>query len=224
MKRGKIYARIKKAVGGCSERRVWEEVLLRTWKSQPFVSAVLVAINTFIFILCHFTGELLYDAGRLDIFGVLVNGEYGRIFWAMFLHSGIAHLFNNMMILFFMGSMIEKEVGHLPYAIVYFLSGIGGNIVSLSWKAASGDFAGSVGASGAIFGLNRVLLAMVLLSRRRMENVTPLRVALLIAYSLYSGFTGENIDNAAHVGGLATGFLAAAVMCIISGRKRGRYR
>ena len=65
---------------------------------------------------------------------------------------------------------------------------------------------------------------MVLLSRRRMENVTPLRVALLIAYSLYSGFTGENIDNAAHVGGLATGFLAAAVMCIISGRKRGRYR
>ena len=197
---------------------------LKTWKSQPVVSAALVAVNVIIFIAGHFTGTLLYDRGKLDIYDVLVNKEYGRLLWAMFLHSGMEHIFNNMMILFFMGSMIEKEVGHVRYALLYLLSGLGGNIVSLAWRAMTADFSASLGASGAIFGLNGVLLAMVLLSRKQMENVTPVRVFLLIAYSLYGGFTGHNIDNAAHVGGLATGFLLAAVMCIVSRSRRKEVR
>ncbi len=79
----------------------------------------------------------------------------------------------------------------------------------------------SLGASGAVFGLDGVLLAMVLFSGREMENVTPARVLLMIAYSLYSGFTGQNIDNVAHVGGLLTGFLAASAICLFR-RLRGR--
>lgn len=98
---------------------------MRSLKSQPVVSAALVAVNAVVFVLCEFTGELLYNAGKLDIISVLVRGEYGRILWSMFLHSGIDHLFNNMLILFFLGSMIEKEVGHIRYAVLYFLSGIG---------------------------------------------------------------------------------------------------
>ena len=43
--------------------------------------------------------------------------------------------------------------------------------------------------------------------------MTPVRVLLMIVYSLYSGFTGQNIDNAAHVGGLLTGFVAAGIIC-----------
>ena len=194
---------------------------MRSLKSQPVVSAALVAVNAVVFVLCEFTGELLYNAGKLDIISVLVRGEYGRILWSMFLHSGIDHLFNNMLILFFLGAMIEKETGHILYALLYFLSGIGGNILSLYIKAINGDMSISVGASGAVFGLDGVLLAMVLLSDKRLENVTPVRVIMMVVLSLYNGFTAYNIDNAAHVGGLITGFLAGGLVCIIQRRSRG---
>lgn len=187
--------------------------MLKKWKDQPIVSTVLVAVNVMVYILCSLTGELLYDRGQLDAFDVLLNKEYDRIFWSMFLHSGVSHLFNNMVILFFLGSMIEKEVGHFRYALLYLISGIGGNLLSLLAKVINGDVAASLGASGAIFGLDGVLLAMVLFSGREMENVTPTRVLLMILYSLYSGFTGRNIDNAAHIGGLLTGFLVTSIIC-----------
>ncbi|MCI8543772.1 rhomboid family intramembrane serine protease [Acetatifactor aquisgranensis] len=186
---------------------------MRPLKFQPIVSAALVAVNVLVFLMCHFAGNLIYGAGELDVYHVLVQGEYGRILWSMFLHSGINHLFNNMVILFFLGAMIEKEVGHIGYGVLYFLSGIGGNVLSLLSRAVQGDMTASLGASGAVFGLDGVLLAMVLFSGRRMENVTPARVLLMITYSLYSGFRGQNIDNVAHVGGLLTGFAAAGIMC-----------
>jgi rhomboid protease GluP len=197
---------------------------LRQIKSQPVVSTVLVAVNVLVFLLCNFSGEILYNIGILDTYHVVIEKEYGRILWAMFLHSGINHLFNNMLILFFLGAMLEKEVGHVRYGILYFLSGIGGNILSLWVKAVNNDLSGSVGASGAIFGLDGVLLAMVFFSGRQMENVTLPRVLLMILYSLYMGFTGQNIDNAAHVGGLLTGFATAGIMCFFQRRRKGEFR
>lgn len=197
---------------------------MKTWKAQPIVSTAFVAVNVLVYILCNFTGELLYDRGMLDVFGVLVNREYDRIFFAMFLHSGVSHLFNNMLILFFLGSMIEKEVGHIRYALLYLLSGVGGNLLSLLVKVVNSDVSASLGASGAIFGLDGVLLAMVLFSGREMENVTPARVLLMILYSLYSGFTGHNIDNAAHIGGLLTGFIVTSAICFLQrSRQKNRY-
>ncbi|MCH5344975.1 MAG: rhomboid family intramembrane serine protease [Acetatifactor sp.] len=184
------------------------------WKDLPIVSATLVAINIFVFLICTFTGNLLYNMGRMDAWSVLISGEYFRVLWALFLHGDIGHIFNNMLILFFLGAMIEKEVGHIRYTLFYFLSGIGGNLLSLWYKVQTGDMSGSIGASGAVFGLDGVLLAMVLFSKRRMENVTIPRVLLMIAYSLYSGLTGQNVDNAAHIGGLVTGFLAGMIMCV----------
>ncbi len=194
---------------------------MKTLKCQPVITIALVSVNVVVFLMCSLDGGELYDRGRLDVFDVLINGEYGRILWAMFFHSGMSHIFNNMLILFFLGSMIERELGHIKYGFLYLASGIGGNLLSLWAKVVNNDISGSLGASGAIFGLDGVLLAMVLFSGRRMENVTPARVMLMVLYSLYSGFTGQNIDNAAHVGGLVTGFLAASVMIFL---QRGRHR
>lgn len=193
---------------------------MRIRRDMPVVSAALVAINVIVFIVCTFTGNLLYNKGRLDVTSVLAYGEYGRLVWYLFLHSDITHIFNNMVLLFFLGAMIEREVGHIRYAILFFLSGIGGGILSLVYKTMTFDLSGTIGASGAVFGLDGALLALILFSGRRMKNVTPSRVILMIAYSLYSGFTGSNIDNAAHIGGLLTGFLVGAVICIIDRRKR----
>ena len=194
---------------------------MKTLKCQPVITIALVSVNVVVFLLCSLDGGELYARGRLDVFDVLINGEYGRILWAMFFHSGMSHIFNNMLILFFLGSMIERELGHIKYGFLYLASGIGGNLLSLWAKVVNNDISASLGASGAIFGLDGVLLAIVLFSDRRMENVTPARVMLMVLYSLYSGFTGQNIDNAAHVGGLVTGFLAASVMIFL---QRGRHR
>ncbi len=193
-------------------------------KDLPVVSGVLVGINVIIYILCAFWGEQLYVMGNLNAYSVLLQKEYGRIVWAMFLHGGTGHLFNNMLILFFMGAMIEKEVGHVWYLLLYFFSGIVGNMFSLFMKVMSSDMSGSMGASGGVFGLDGVLLAMVLFSGKRMQNVTPVRVMVMIGFSLYSGFTGSNIDNAAHVGGLVTGFLGGCLVCIMQRRRRERQR
>lgn len=192
------------------------------WRQQPIVSGALVIVNVIVFIVCIFTGNRLYGLGELDRISVLVNGEYGRIIWSMFLHADTNHLFSNMIILFFLGAMIEKEIGHIRYAVLYFLSGIGGGLMSLLFKVMTNSMAASVGASGAVFGLDGVLLAMVLLWNERLPNVTPVRVVLMVVLSLYSGFTGGNVDNAAHVGGLLVGFLGGCVICIFQRRKHKR--
>ena len=184
-------------------------------KSLPVVSTILVIINVIVFLICTFTGNMLYNMGRLDVQSVLGAKEYGRIIWSLFLHSNINHIFNNMVILFFLGAMIEKEVGHFKYAFVYFLSGIGGNLFSLAAKVVTFEMMGSVGASGAVFGLDGVLVALMLFSGKKLPNVTPVRVFLMIGYSLYSGFVGVNVDNAAHIGGLLVGFLAGIVICMV---------
>ena len=84
---------------------------LRTLRGQPIVSILLVAVNVAVFLVCTFTGDLLYDRGRLDVYGVLVQKEYGRVVWALFLHSGISHLFNN--ILCFILSPVSAEAWYL---------------------------------------------------------------------------------------------------------------
>ena len=188
----------------------------------PIVSGILVAANVIVYLICTFTGNLLYNIGELDAAAVLLRGEYGRIIYSMFLHAGIDHLFNNMVILFFLGAMIEKVTGHIQLLLIYLLSGIGANICSLLYKVMTMDSMASVGASGAIFGLDGVLLAWILLDRHAMPDVTRRRVLLMIVLSLYSGFTAHNIDNAAHVGGLLTGFAAGALLCALRRRKRNR--
>ena len=188
----------------------------------PIVSGILVAANVIVYLICTFTGNLLYNIGELDAAAVLLRGEYGRIIYSMFLHAGTEHLFNNMVILFFLGAMIEKVTGHIQLLLIYLLSGIGANICSLLYKVMTMDSMASVGASGAIFGLDGVLLAWILLDGQAMPDVTPRRVLLMIVLSLYSGFTAHNIDNAAHVGGLLTGFAAGALLCALRRRKRNR--
>ena len=168
---------------------------MKRLRNVPWVSGMLVVINVIVFLMCTFSGNV-------------------------FLHAGIEHIFNNMVLLFFLGAMIEKVTGHVTFLVLYFLSGIGGNLCSLLVKLLQMDYSASVGASGAIFGLDGVLLAWILLDRQSMPDVTPKRVILMIALSLYSGFTAQNIDNAAHVGGLVTGFLAGLLFCALRKHRR----
>lgn len=192
-------------------KSVWEK-----YHKAPWVSTGLVVVNVLVFFICWFSGDLLYQQGGLALYDVVFCKEYGRVIWAMFLHSDLNHIFNNMLLLFFLGSMIEKQIGHGWFAVFYLLSGIGGNVVSLWHKALYSQWSVSVGASGAVFGLTGVLLALVLLKRNRMQNMTPRKVLFVIVLSLYHGMTTSNIDNAAHTGGLITGFLLGVIWSVVS--------
>lgn len=151
------------------------------------------------------------SVGALDLAG----GEYYRLFTSLFLHADTQHLVNNMLILFGIGYMIEVELGHFRFGVYYLISGLGADLLSAWVEVLTGEYVSSIGASGAVFGLDGILLALVLLGGKKIPTVTLPRLVFMIVYSLYSGFVADNINNAAHVGGLITGFIIAAIYCLI---------
>ena len=70
----------------------------------------------------------------------------------------------------------------------------------------------SVGASGAVFGVMGALVIMVFRYKGRLKQINMGRLVFMIAYSLFSGFTAGNVNNAAHVGGLVGGIVSASVV------------
>ena len=127
---------------------------LKKIKAMPYISIILIVWNVILFLICTFTGEMLYNEGGLSPAACLGDGQYYRLVTAMFLHADIQHLLNNMVLLGGLGAMLEPEAGHTGFCILYFLSGLGGQIVSLIYKMFSGEwYVVSIGASGAVFGL-----------------------------------------------------------------------
>lgn len=180
----------------------------------PWVTICLVAVNVIVFIICTITGDVLYNKGANGVMLIIQDRSYYRMITSMFLHSDTGHLFSNMIILYFMGQIVERRLGHIPYAALYFLSGIAGDVLSMGYELLSGNYSVSVGASGAVFGVEGALLLLVLLYRTSLEYMTPGKVIFSVAFSLYCGFTSTDINNAAHIGGLLMGFALAAVFCM----------
>ena len=191
-------------------KRMW----YRLWEVS-FISIGLVTVNVIFYVLNTLWNEQLLIAGNLNVYDVLIGREYGRIILAMFLHADLNHLFNNMIIVLFMGNVLEKAVGHFVFAGIYLLSGICGNVCSLIYKLSVDRMSMSIGASGAVFGMDGLLLALVLFAGRRTSGITPARVLFMVGLSLYNGFMSRNIDNAAHVGGLLAGFLLGCFFCVV---------
>lgn len=192
----------------------------RDLRTLPWVNIFLVAVNVILFLICTFTGDLLYNGGALHAASILQDGQFYRLFTSMFLHWNVEHLFSNMIVLYYVGAIVERELGTFPYMALYLLSGLAGNIFSMGYYAFFVNLYGSsAGASGAVFGVEGALLFLVMTHRGRLESMTVGRVAFAVAFSLYCGFTSAGVNNAAHVGGVLMGFTAAAV---ITGCKRMR--
>lgn len=194
------------------------------WKNKAGVTWVITFLNVIVFLICTFSGELLYNIGELNVIAVMKDGEYYRILTSMFLHADIDHLFGNMLIFFFLGEIVEKKMGHVKYLLLYSLAGIGGGLLSMWYSLSMRNFGSSIGASGAIFGVIGALLWLVIVHKGRVEHITLGKILFLILYSLYSGFTATNIDNAAHIGGLAAGFLSALFLYGRKNKSRKRRR
>ena len=192
------------------------EELKKELSKEP-VTAVLLLLNIIIFIVTDFTGGTdntihMLECGAAYPPFILENGEYYRLFTCMFLHFGIEHLANNMLVLFVLGQRLEPVVGKIRFLLIYFLGGIGGNLISLIFDIKGGNYAVSAGASGAVFAVMGAMIWVVIRNRGRLQDISTRQMLVMAAFSLYFGFASSGVDNAAHVGGMICGILLAVVL------------
>jgi membrane associated rhomboid family serine protease len=137
----------------------------------------------------------------------VLDGEWYRVFFSMFLHGHIFHLLMNMIALYFVGRDVERSVGSIKFVAVYFVAGVGAAIASLHWSL----FTMSVGASGAIFGIfGFSLVNSLVLGHREGQPLAP-QIINFVIFILINVAVGAafHADHVAHFGGLATGAIIA---------------
>jgi rhomboid protease GluP len=134
-------------------------------------------------------------------------GEYWRLLTAPWLHGSIDHLAGNGVALYILGMVCESAFGRAQLLVLYVLSGLAGSLLSVVMSPGP-----SVGASGAIFGLQGAAIVLFRMHRDRLL-VRDRRVGLvLIIWALYTiagGIMEPLIDNGAHIGGALGGALIA---------------
>lgn len=180
------------------------------------VTITIVAINIIVFFILSLGGQTenvyyMLNKGAMYTPYVL-EGEYYRMFTCIFMHFGFEHLISNMFSLVVMGYHLEPVLGSVKTGLLFVVSGLGGNVLSLIMEMNATNPPVSAGASGAIFGLTGALLTLTCIHRGRVGDVTWKGMLLMVALSLYTGFANEGVDNAAHIGGLIAGILLTLIV------------
>src|SRR5258708_4336254 len=209
---------------GVATARARKGIYTGTMRDYP-VTAALVAINVGVFVAMVIGGGSIMSFSNKDIirwganWGVLtLGGEYWRLLSAAFVHANIIHLALNMWWLFYLGRLSERLFGRWQTVVVYLLTGVGGNLLSLAWKP--GRL--SVGASGAIFGLAGAILSGVKFGDLSItageKRSIFLNVALFSGLSFFMGMRG-NTDNMCHLGGFISGLIIGLPLAVPSSSK-----
>jgi membrane associated rhomboid family serine protease len=179
---------------------------------------VLIAINAIVYLIeiAHGGGGLggqstktIYDLGGL--FGPAVSeGEWYRLVTSGFVHVSPLHIAFNMVLLFFLGRLLEPALGTPRFLALYFASLLAGSfgVMLLDPNAVS------AGASGAIFGLAG---ATFVIARGRGMDAIAGEIGFLIVFNLVFTFAAANISVGAHLGGLVGGVLCA--LAIVAGER-----
>jgi rhomboid protease GluP len=186
----------------------------------------LIAANVLTFAaLLTAGGGLWHSAGGVALewganFGPATqDGQWWRLGSALFIHFGLLHLSMNMTALWDAGRLVERMFGHRRFLAIYFVAGLAGNLASL---VAHGSGTVSAGASGAIFGVYGALLAYVWQERKQIHSFDFRWLfwgaLAFMALAISLGFVIAGIDNAAHLGGLATGTLSGFALMPRRGR------
>lgn len=138
----------------------------------------------------------------------LANGEWWRLLSPVLVHGSILHLAFNMYFLYLVGPLVEQVYGSARFLLLYLLTAATASLASYLF----GGPGPSVGASGALFGLCGVLLVGRALHRpvlQGQQRAMMSQIGFLVVINLVLGFGlntfGGNVDNFAHLGGLAGG-------------------
>lgn len=150
-------------------------------------------------------GRTLYQFGAKWTHDIVVLGQWWRLVTAGFLHGGLLHILMNSWALMDLGAQVEEIYGSARLLVFYYVATICGFFASTFWSASL-----SVGASAGIFGL---IGAMIALGARHNSTLGSAVRGLYIRWAIYGLLfgllPGLQIDNAAHLGGLAGGFAVA---------------
>lgn len=183
-------------------------------RGRPWITWTLVGINIVLFLALTVAGGST-DSEVLLRFGAkygpaLLDGEYWRLFTAMFLHLGILHLAVNCYALFALGSEAERVYGRGRFSLVYLLTGVFSTATSYLFASvlavgASGAIFGLVGAQAVFYAVNRKALGAF--GRSRLNNLVS-----VVLINLVIGLSIEGVDNWAHAGGLVAGLVVGLAL------------
>jgi rhomboid protease GluP len=147
-------------------------------------------------------GEVLYRLGASYPPAIFYGHQWFRLVTAVFLHSSILHIAFNMWVLWDVGPVIEQVYGSARYLFLYTVTGVVGYLLS----AFRGNF--SVGASGALLGMIGVMIAITMKRSGAVMKAEKSRLIWWVVIIFVMGaYPGMHVDNWAHFGGLASGFL-----------------
>ena len=190
---------------------------------RPIVTFILMALMVYAFVRG--------SSGLLELFplslqrfieGNLYHNNIVDYIWLLicpiFMHANIIHLLGNLSVLFIFGQMLESRIGSKEFSIIFFLSGIMGNLVSLSYNLDNRSYySETVGASGAILGLLGGLVitgSIDFVKKKILVKHFILYLGVSALYIFLCSF-GTNVDNACHIGGFIGGLLVTIIVrCI----------
>lgn len=202
-------------INGTNERK--NKKMEKIFSSKkPIVTWIIIALC----IIMFFVSGMGYDTYTLvkygaNFSGLVRNGELYRLVTYMFLHAGIVHIGLNMYSLYIIGPRVEDFFGKWKYALIYFISGICGGLLSIGVT----PNVVSVGASGAIFGLFGALIYFGYNYRGYIGAMIRSQVVPIVIYNLFMGLFIPGIDMWGHVGGLIGGILTANMVGTIENKK-----
>jgi len=130
------------------------------------------------------------------------DGEYYRLFTAMFMHYGLLHIALNMWALWAFGRTLEQALGPIRFLSLYLLSGLGGSVAAY-WFGDQHNL--TAGASGAIFGLFAALFILL----KRVGRDTSVFIPIIVLNVALNVIGRDVLSIAGHVGGLVTGAIVA---------------
>lgn len=186
---------------------------------HAWVTPLLIAANVAVFAVISAVGIRILGARPEEYlrFGanfapLTTGGDWWRLFTCIFIHFGIVHLAFTAWALWDSGRLTERLFGNAGFCALYVFAGLCGSSFSMLWNQ---DVI-SGGASGAVYGVFGALLAYMTLERGALPpqalNRLRLSTSTFVVYSIFYGFVQSGIDNAAHLGGLAGGFIMGLIL------------
>ena len=152
--------------------------------------------------------QLFYFGAKVN--ELVVQGEYWRLFTAMFLHIGLLHLFFNSYALYLYGPAVEKLFGKVKFLVIYIVSGLMGSLLSYLFSPNP-----AAGASGAIFGLMGSLLYFRKEKRNLFQRIFGPGLLMIIGINLMYGFIQP---------GMTIGVIWWPIEGFLTGNALGLYR
>jgi len=179
---------------------------------RPVLVYLLIAVNLVIFAITVVQAGSVANNADSPLFNEWVtwpraaalNGEWWRVVTGGFLHYGFIHIAVNMLSLWMLGRDLERILGRVRFAAVYFLSLIGGSVAVMLF---SDPDTGAAGASTALYGLMGCYLIAIL---RLKLNPRPILITL--AVNVFITFSIPGISITGHFGGLVVGAIAMAAL------------